>query len=65
MNVECPMCSGKGVMKDAFMCAYCGGDGSVSTECRRQYLEYLVKEPLHPETIEGIFRPIKDDGEGN
>lgn len=61
MDAKCPVCQGKGVEEDDLTCTYCGGDGSVSEEARRQYLEYLLKEPLNPESVKKIFKPIRPD----
>lgn len=33
----------------------------MSEEARRQYLEYLMKEPLDPESVKNIFKPIRPD----
>lgn len=63
MDAKCPVCRGKGVEDDHLTCAYCGGDGNVSEEARRQYLEYLLKEPMKPETIKGIFKPIRPEAD--
>jgi hypothetical protein len=58
----CPMCKGTKEVGGG-TCAYCGGDGEVTEEARRQWLEYLLKEPLKNESIRKIFKPIKPEEE--
>lgn len=59
-QVMCPVCKGSGVEDDGLTCAFCV-DGSVSEEARRQYLEYILKEPLEKESLRKIFKPIKPE----
>lgn len=61
LDRKCPACHGSGLEEDELTCAFCGGDGAVSSEARRQYLEFVLKEPLKSKTIKDIFKPIRPD----
>jgi len=59
---KCPVCK-DGKEDDGLSCTYCDGTGKVSREAHRQYLEFLLKEPLKKESIKKIFKPIRDEEE--